>query len=126
MSLITATAACTAAFALTAAGCADGSAAGNGDSSTPTRNEALSPGPAQPATELVRVSGTVVSGAEPGCKLLDAGGAKYVLLGGDRAAIEEAEENEVEVTVTGQAHTPTPTTCTEGVPLAIQQFTPAT
>ena len=117
-----------AAFAVTTAGCAGGTFTGDdsGDAATPTRNGALSTGAAQPVTELVRVTGTVVSGAEPGCTLLDTGVSKYVLLGGDQAAIEDAEENEEEVTVTGQAHTPAPTKCTEGIPLAIQQFTPAT
>lgn len=121
MSLLT-----TAAALALSAGCASGAGSGGGAESTPTRNDALTTGPAQPATMLVRVTGTVVDGAEPGCLLLDTGFTKYVLLGGDKAAIEDAQENEEEVTVTGQAHTPTPTTCTGGIPLAIEQFTPAT
>ena len=120
MSLLTAAAA----VAATAA-CANG-ATGGGAESTPTRNDALSTGVAQPATMLVRVTGTVVAGVEPGCLLLDTGFTTYVLLGGDQAAVKEAEENEEQVTVTGQAHTPTPTTCTGGIPLAIERFTPAT
>ena len=119
MSLLTA-------VAFAAAGCTAGTT-GRDTDGTPTRNDALSTGAAQPATELVRVTGTVVTGEQPGCLLLDTGFTTYVLLGGDKAAIEDAEENEEEVTVTGQAHTTTPpTTCTEGIPLAIQQFTPAT
>lgn len=120
MSLVTA-------VAFAAAGCAAGTSSGGGTQDTPTRNDALSTGAARPATELVRVTGTVVTGEQPGCVLLDTGFTTYVLLGGDQAAIDDAVANEEEVTVTGQANATTPaTTCTEGTPLAIQKFTPAT
>ncbi len=122
MSLLTTAAA----VALAAAGCASGAPTGTDANDTPTRDDAVSTGVAQPATMLVRVTGTVVAGDQPGCLLLDTGFTKYVLLGGDQAAVAEAEQNEEEVTVTGQAHTPTPTKCTGGIPLAIEQFTPAT
>ncbi|GAB1510582.1 hypothetical protein [Actinophytocola sp. KF-1] len=108
------------------AGCASNAPAG-GSGSTPARDDAVSTGAAQPATMLVRVTGTVVADDEqPGCLLLDTGFTTYVLLGGDRAAIEAARDDGEEVTVTGQAHTPTPTPCTGGIPLAIERFTPAT
>ena len=119
MSLVTA-------VAFAAAGCAAGTT-GGGTQDTPTRNDALSAGTTEPATELVRVTGTVVAGEQPGCVLLDTGFTVYALLGGDQAAIEDAVANEEAVTVTGQANAASPaTTCTEGIPLAIQKFTPAT
>jgi hypothetical protein len=120
MSLLTA-------VAFAAVGCAAGTSTGNGTQDTPARNDALSADVTGPATELVRVTGTVVTGEQDGCVLLDTGFTTYVLLGGDKAVIEDAVENEDEVTVTGQANATTPaTTCTEGTPLAIQKFTPAT
>jgi hypothetical protein len=106
------------------AGCAS-SRTGGAAGDTPTANGAISTGITQPSGELVRVSGTVVSGEEPGCLLLDTGFTTYVLLGGDQAALALAEEDEEPITVTGQAHTPTPTACTEGVPLKIEKVTPA-
>ena len=121
MSLLT-----TAVTVALAAGCASGAPTDGTAEDTPTRNDAVSTGVARPATMLVRVTGTVVAGDQPGCLLLDTGFTTYVLLGGDQAAVQEAEETEEEVTVTGQAHTPTPTKCTGGIPLAIEQFAPAT
>lgn len=123
MSLLTAVVA----VAFAAAGCAAGSSTDGDTQGTPTRNDALSTGATGPATELVRVTGTVITGEQPGCVLLDTGFTTYVLLGGDKAAIEDAVANEEEVTVTGQANATSPaTTCTEATPLAIQKFTPAT
>lgn len=120
MSLLTAVA-----FAV--AGCAAGTSTGSGAQDTPARSDALSGGATGPATELVRVTGTVVTGEQDGCVLLDTGFTTYVLVGGDKVAIEDAVTNEEEVTVTGHANATTPaTTCTEGTPLAIQKFTPTT
>lgn len=108
------------------AGCSGSRTGGSGDTEgTPTANGAISTGIAQPSSELVRVTGSVVSGEEPGCLLLDTGFTRYVLVGGDQAALELSEENEEQITVTGQAHTPTPTACTEGIPLEIEKVTPA-
>jgi hypothetical protein len=124
MSLITVVAAVT----VTAAGCAGGTAANSGDDSsapgTPTQN-ALSTGAPQPPTELVRVTGEIEVGTQPGCLVLNADFSKYVLVGGDPAALEAYEEDDTEVTVTGQAHAPAPPNCTDGVPLAIQKIEPA-
>ena len=113
-------------LALGAAACSDGSTPAGGSTDTPTANGALSTGLAQPPTELVRVAGTVVAGIEPGCLLLDTGFTKYVLIGGDQAALALSEENEEEITVTGQANSPKQTPCTGGTPLEIQQVIPAT
>jgi hypothetical protein len=124
MSLITVIAAVTVA----AAGCAGRTAANSDDggaTGTPTQNGALSTGPPQPVTELVRVTGEIEVGAQPGCLVLNADFTKYVLVGGDPAALEEYEEDDTEVTVTGQAHAPAPPNCTDGVPLAIQKIEPA-
>src|SRR5688572_2847662 len=76
MSLITVVAAVT----VTAAGCAGGTAANSGDDSsapgTPTQN-ALSTGAPQPPTELVRVTGEIEVGTQPGCLVLNADFSKY-------------------------------------------------
>ena len=124
MSLVTVIAAVT----VTAAGCAGGTTTSGDDddaTGTPTPNPALSTGAAQPTTELVRVSGEVEVGTQPGCLVLDADFTKYVLVGGDPAALETYEEDDTVVTVTGQAHVPAPPNCTDGVPLAIQKIEPA-
>jgi len=123
MSMITAITA----VAVATAGCAGKSAANDDDTTgTPTQNGALSTGVARPSGELVRVTGQIVLGTQPGCMVLDADYTKYVLLGGDPAALETFEEDGTDVTVTGQANTPTPTDCKDGIPLAIQEIVPAT
>jgi hypothetical protein len=124
MSLITVVAAVTVA----AAGCAGGATPrgdDGGTTETPTQNGALSTGAAQPPTELVRVTGEVELGTQPGCLVLNADFTKYVLVGGDPAALEAYEEDDTQVTVTGQAHAQAPPNCTDGVPLAIQKIEPA-
>lgn len=125
MSLITVIAAVT----VTAAGCAGGTTTSGGDddgaTGTPTQNGAISTGAAQPPTELVRVTGEIEVGTQPGCLVLDADFTKYVLVGGDPAALQTYEEDDTVVTVTGQAHAPAPPNCTDGVPLAIQKIEPA-
>ena len=117
-------------IAVATAGCAGGTATsgddnGVGATGTPTQNGALSTGAAQPATELVRVTGEIEAGTQPGCLVLNAEFTKYVLVGGDPAALEGYEEDDTEVTVTGQAHAQAPPNCTDGVPLAIQKIEPA-
>ncbi|MGB3437920.1 MAG: hypothetical protein WBA97_04120 [Actinophytocola sp.] len=114
-----------AAVAVATSGCASSSTGDDGPSGPPTQNGVLPTGPARPSTELVRITGEVELGTQPGCMVLNAEFTKYVLLGGDQATLEEFEEEGTDVTVTGQAHTPTPTDCTDGVPLAIQEIVPA-
>ncbi|MBB4910944.1 hypothetical protein [Actinophytocola algeriensis] len=125
MSLITVIAAA----AVATAGCAGGTATGGGTddgaTGTPTQNGAISTGAARPPTELVRVTGKVEIGSQPGCLVLNAEFTAYVLVGGDPAALEAYEEDDTVVTVTGQAHAPAPQNCTDGVPLAIQKIEPA-
>jgi hypothetical protein len=114
--------------ALGLAGCAGRGNSGDtpAPTGTATANGIVSTGLAQPSTELVRVSGTVVEGGEPGCLLLDTGFTRYILIGGDQAALASSEESEEQITVTGHAHSATPTPCTGGVPLEIDSATPAT
>lgn len=112
-------------LALVVAGCA-GSRAGGNPPTTTTADSVVETGAAQPAAELVRMTGAVVSGTEPGCFLLDTGFTRYVLIGGDQAELMLAVETEEQVTVTGQAYSRTPTTCTGGTPLEIQEIVPAT
>ncbi|MFC4857745.1 hypothetical protein [Actinophytocola glycyrrhizae] len=117
------------AVTLATAACSGSSTTGDdgGDATgTPTQNGAISTGAARPDTELVRITGEIEHGTQPGCMVLDADFTKYVLLGGDPAGLEAFAEDDTEVTVTGQAHTPTPTECTDGIPLAIQEIVPAT
>lgn len=81
---------------------------------------------ASATTELVRVAGTVVVGTQPDCLVLDTGFGRYVLVGGDRAALTQAAGNDETITVTGQAHTPAPAPCADGIPLAVEKIVPST
>ncbi|UJW31569.1 hypothetical protein L3Q67_41455 [Saccharothrix sp. AJ9571] len=71
--------------------------------------------------EEMRVTGTVVTGVEPGCLLLDTGTTRYLLVGGDQTRLGPRQR----VTVTGLAEPGTPTTCMEGIPLAVDEIHPA-
>lgn len=109
--------------ALAMTGCAGKSNVGG---TTPTVTTPGSPAPTvSTATELVRVTGTVVDGAQPDCLVLDTGFSRYVLVGGDRADLAQAAEDQEEITVTGQAHTPARTSCSGGIPLAVEKVVPA-
>lgn len=104
-------------------GCAGKSNTGG---TTPAETTPGSPAPTvSTATELVRVTGTVVDGTQPDCLVLDTGFSRYVLVGGDRADLAQAAENQEEITVTGQAHTPARTSCSGGIPLAVEKVVPA-
>jgi len=70
--------------------------------------------------QLVRLTGTVVAGDSPDCRLLDAGGIRYVLIGGDENLIDI----DATVTVTGNANPDTPTLCTGGTPLVVTEIVP--
>lgn len=113
-------------IAFTALGCSNGTAGGAGTTTRTTPSEQVTSDPARPASELVRVTGTVVTGSREGCLVLDTGFSRYVLVGGDQAALTQSAENEEELTVTGQAYTPEPAPCTDGIPLAVEQAVPAT
>ena len=76
---------------------------------TTTPSRALEPG--------VTVRGTVSSGVETGCLILDTGTAQYLLLGADPAiAVAGAE-----IEVTGRAEPGAMTTCQQGTPFQVQK-----
>jgi hypothetical protein len=69
--------------------------------------------------ELIRSAGTVVSGPEPGCLLLDTGMRTYHLLGEAAADLAPGQE----VTVTGM-NDPNVTSCGDSTPLTITEVVP--
>lgn len=117
---ITSTLAATAVLAAVAAGCADdGPPTEEPPPQTESTSESTTDSP--PATdEVVRATGTIVKGVEPGCLLLETGEARYLLLGGDRNLLEPGRR----LTVTGFAAVGKPTTCMEGIPLEVADITP--
>jgi hypothetical protein len=76
--------------------------------------------PTQAAGE-VTVTGTVVEGVEPGCLLLDAGGRRYLLIGGDRAELQAGSR----VSVAGRSDPNLLSTCQQGEPLVVSSIEPA-
>jgi hypothetical protein len=102
----------TAAAAITA-GCADGPRLS--EQNTPATSATQAP------LELVRVAGTVVSGAEPGCLLLDTEVRRYHLVGGDVTALEPGQK----VMVTGLADPNTTSSCEQTTPLTVSEVDPA-
>lgn len=77
--------------------------------------------PPAPENEVVRTTGEVVAGVEPGCLLLDNGENRYLLLGSKDNQLTPGRR----VTVAGVADPGTPTTCMEGIPLRVTEVTPA-
>jgi hypothetical protein len=73
------------------------------------------------AGELVRVTGTILEGAEEGCLLLEGGGTRYALVGGQQGSLNVDDE----ITVTGYANPSTPSPCAEGIPLTVAEIGPA-
>ena len=91
------------------------------DTSTPSIPEPLPPSSAPittPSRALepgITVRGTVSSGVEAGCLVLNTGTAQYLLLGADPAiAVAGAE-----VEVTGRAEPGAMTTCQQGTPFQV-------
>ena len=86
----------------------------------PTRPSASRRGRARIATagqerhagRCTTLTGTVSSGVEPGCLLLDG----YLLLGGPRDVLKPGAR----VTVTGQAEPGMMTTCQQGTPFVVE------
>lgn len=78
-------------------------------------------GPPAPENDVVRATGTVVAGVEPGCLLLDNGEVRYLLLG-DNDDNDDKLVPGHRVTVTGVADPGTPTTCMEGIPLRVTEI----
>ncbi|WP_236808716.1 hypothetical protein [Amycolatopsis albispora] len=67
------------------------------------------------------MTGTVEAGVEPGCLLLETGTTRYLLIGGDRSQLQPQRR----MTITGSTHPGAPTTCMEGVPLTVEEISPA-
>ncbi|MGC7102537.1 hypothetical protein ACPZ19_48375 [Amycolatopsis lurida] len=84
---------------------------------TPVPTEA----PPSGETGDVRVTGTVEAGVEPGCLLLETGTTRYLLIGGDRSRLEPGQR----MTITGSTQPGAPTTCMEGIPLTVDEISPA-
>ncbi|MFC4855787.1 hypothetical protein [Actinophytocola glycyrrhizae] len=116
-------AALAAALALLTAGCAEEPPVLDIPPSTepPPEVTTSQSGAPAPENEVVRTTGEVVAGVEPGCLLLDNGEIRYLLLGGDRDRLEPGHR----LTVTGVADPGTPTTCMEGIPLRVTELGPA-
>jgi len=117
-------------LAVGAAGCADpgrdegGSGQGGGaaapSTAAPTTTPPTTPPTARPAGS-VTVTGTVSRGVEPGCLLLDAGGARYLLVGGERAELRPGRR----LAVTGRVDRSLLSTCQQGEPLVVSSIEPA-
>jgi hypothetical protein len=110
---------------LLAAGCADpgdDSGAGQGATTVPTTPPAnpATTAPTQPPGE-VTVTGVVAEGVEAGCLLLDGGGRRYLLVGGDRGKLRTGAR----VTVTGRVDRGLLSTCQQGEPLVVSAVEPA-
>jgi hypothetical protein len=111
---------------LLAAGCADpgsdDSGAGQGATTVPTTlpGNPATTAPAPPAGE-VTVTGVVAEGVEAGCLLLDGGGQRYLLVGGDRGQLRTGAR----VTVTGRVDRGLLSTCQQGEPLVVSAVEPA-
>jgi hypothetical protein len=118
------------------AGCADES--GDGEASSPPPATTPAPSPAPPATgpaeppptvpvtpplrppSTVRsgeltISGDVVSGVEPGCKLLDTGSSLYLLFG---PGVDDLRTGAT-ATVRGEVRADMASTCQQGTPFEI-------
>lgn len=111
-----------AAVAVAAAGCGTPPGVDVPPPTEPPPEVTTSPtGPPAPENEVVRTTGEVVAGVEPGCLLLVNDEIRYLLLGGDRDQLRPGRR----VTVSGVADPGTPTTCMEGVPLRVTHVSPA-
>jgi hypothetical protein len=110
---------------LLVAGCADpgsDSGAGQGATTAPT----TVPGTTlttikPPAAGQVTVTGMVVEGVEGGCLLLEGGGTRYLLVGGDRSQLRSGAR----VAVTGRVDRGLLSTCQQGEPLVVSAVKPA-
>jgi hypothetical protein len=110
---------------LLVAGCADpgsDSGAGQGATTAPT----TVPGTTlttikPPAAGQITVTGMVVEGVEGGCLLLEGGGTRYLLVGGDRSLLRSGAR----VAVTGRVDRGLLSTCQQGEPLVVSAVKPA-
>ena len=109
---------------LLAAGCADpgsDSGAGQGATTLPTTVPGTSLTTRPPAAGQITVTGKVVEGVEAGCLLLEGGGRRYLLVGGDRSQLRGGAR----VAVTGRVDHGLLSTCQQGEPLVVSAIKPA-
>jgi hypothetical protein len=110
---------------LLVAGCADAggdSGAGQGATTVPTTVPGNPPTTTQPpAAGQITVTGMVVEGVEGGCLLLEGGGTRYLLVGGDRSQLGSGAR----VAVTGRVDRGLLSTCQQGEPLVVSAVKPA-
>jgi len=110
---------------LLVAGCADpgsDSGAGQGATTLPTTVPGTTLTTIKPPTAgQVTVTGTVVEGVEGGCLLLEGGGTRYLLVGGDRSQLRSGAR----VAVTGRVDRGLLSTCQQGEPLVVSAVKPA-
>jgi hypothetical protein len=74
------------------------------------------PGTAEP-TEIT-LTGDVLAGVEPGCIILRASNQTYLLVGGDRARLDQGGK----ITVRGRTDPGLMTTCQQGTPLRVLEL----
>jgi hypothetical protein len=109
---------------LLVAACAEPDGDGGGPAeggATTVPSTSLTARPVQPAGQLT-VTGMVTDGVEANCLLLEAdGGTRYLLVGGDRAALRAGAR----VRVTGRVDRGLLSTCQQGEPLVVASIEPA-
>ncbi|WP_434446771.1 copper chaperone PCu(A)C [Lentzea sp. E54] len=74
-----------------------------------------------PSPEAVTLRGTVRSGVEAGCLVMESDGRQYLLLGGNSAVVKPGAE----VVLEGVARQGQATTCQQGIPFEIARAEPA-
>jgi len=86
----------------------------------PTGGGTFTPGPTGipvGSPRAVTIDGVIEAGVEPGCKVLTAGGTKYLVLGGDDVPLG------VPVRVEGTLQPGVLSTCQQGTPLRVTSVT---
>ncbi|MEV4515074.1 hypothetical protein AB0K00_39710 [Dactylosporangium sp. NPDC049525] len=86
-------------------------------SAVPSLAPSLAPRPSAPAAAPtgMTISGEVVEGVETGCLLLKTTGPLYLLIGGDRTALQVGKR----VTVVGTPQPDLMSTCQQGTPFQV-------
>jgi hypothetical protein len=99
-----------------------GSPPGSPTGSPPPVSSTGSPPEPTSGSGEITLRGSMQDGVEPGCLLLDAqDGRKYLLLGGDRNALQSHSE----VVVRGRPQPNLATTCQQGIPFTVVDVKPA-
>ncbi|HTJ34555.1 MAG TPA: hypothetical protein VL738_15120 [Dactylosporangium sp.] len=98
---------------------------GPAPSIVPASPSARAPGgpsslPPQPAGSTIAIRGTVRDGVEPGCVLLATDAKTYLLIGGDKSALNSGAQ----VTVYGVEQPGLMTTCQQGTPFKVSRIEP--